>query len=153
VTSVTEEFIITVNDVPSLLGDTNGDGKVDLVDLNNVRNFFGAAGPGVAGDTNGDNVVDLTDLNNVRNNFGASSGGAPSLSTLIAAPTVASGMESHSLSVNAAGTKLSVGGQPVLLARRITRPTHQLDAADLLFGSIGETSLLTSARKSRVRNK
>ena len=26
--------------------------------------------PGVAGDTNGDGVVNLDDLNNVRNNFG-----------------------------------------------------------------------------------
>ncbi len=50
------------------LGDTNGDGKVDLTDLNNVRNNFGSTG---LGDTNGDNNVDLTDLNNVRNNFGA----------------------------------------------------------------------------------
>ena len=25
------------------MGDTNGDGVIDLVDLNNVRNFFGAA--------------------------------------------------------------------------------------------------------------
>ncbi len=53
---------------PGPLGDTNADGKVDLVDLNNVRNNFGANG---LGDTDGDNDVDLTDLNNVRNNFGA----------------------------------------------------------------------------------
>ncbi len=56
------------------LGDTNDDGKVDLVDLNNVRNNFGAAG---LGDTDDDNDVDLTDLNNVRNNFGA--GGSQSV--------------------------------------------------------------------------
>jgi uncharacterized membrane protein len=52
-------------------GDTNGDGVVDLADLNNVRNHFGGAG---LGDTNADGVVDLEDLNAVRNNFGA--GGA-----------------------------------------------------------------------------
>jgi hypothetical protein len=51
-------------------GDTNGDGKVDLEDLNNVRNNFGATGPDVVGDANGDDVVDLEDLNSVRNNFG-----------------------------------------------------------------------------------
>ncbi len=51
------------------LGDTDDDGDVDLSDLNNVRNHFGATG---LGDTDGDNDVDLTDLNNVRNNFGAS---------------------------------------------------------------------------------
>jgi serralysin len=51
-------------------GDTNGDGTVDLEDLNNVRNNFGAAGPDVVGDANGDDLVDLEDLNAVRNNFG-----------------------------------------------------------------------------------
>lgn len=55
-----------------LEGDTNGDGVVDLADLNNVRNNFGAAGPGAIGDTDGNGIVDLADLNAVRNNFGAS---------------------------------------------------------------------------------
>jgi hypothetical protein len=55
-----------------LLGDTDGDLRVDLSDLNNVRNNFGLSGIDVLGDTNNDHVVDLTDLNNVRNNFGAS---------------------------------------------------------------------------------
>jgi len=55
-----------------LAGDTNQDGVVDLVDLNNVRNNFGGAG---LGDTNGDDLVDLEDLNAVRNNFGAAAGG------------------------------------------------------------------------------
>jgi len=52
----------------SILGDTDGNGTVDIADLNNVRNNFGGAG---LGDTNGDGVVDITDLNAVRNNFGA----------------------------------------------------------------------------------
>lgn len=51
-------------------GDTDGDRDVDLDDLNNVRNNFGAVGP-AGGDTDGDNDVDLDDLNAVRNNFGA----------------------------------------------------------------------------------
>ncbi len=51
-------------------GDTNGDGIVDLIDLNNVRNNFGGVG---LGDTNDDGIVDLVDLNTVRNNFGADS--------------------------------------------------------------------------------
>jgi len=55
---------------PQLTGDTNGDGAVDLVDLNNVRNSFGSTGLNVVGDTNGDQLVDLADLNNVRNHFG-----------------------------------------------------------------------------------
>lgn len=56
------------NDLP---GDTNGDGVVDLIDLNNVRNHFGETGENVPGDTNDDGIVDLADLNAVRNNFGA----------------------------------------------------------------------------------
>jgi hypothetical protein len=55
-------------------GDTNGDGIVDLDDLNAVRNNFGNTG--TPGSTPGDafpfdGVVDLDDLNGVRNNFGA----------------------------------------------------------------------------------
>jgi hypothetical protein len=55
-------------------GDTNGDGSVNLDDLNAVRNNFGAAGQ--PGSTPGDafpfdGEVDLDDLNAVRNNFGA----------------------------------------------------------------------------------
>lgn len=59
---------------PSVPGDTNGDGVVDLIDLNNVRNNFGGSG---IGDTNGDGLVDLVDLNAVRNNFGASGDSVP----------------------------------------------------------------------------
>lgn len=61
---------------PTVPGDTNGDGKVDLEDLNNVRNNFGAENPPI-GDTNGDGNVDLEDLNAVRNNFGV--GGSQSV--------------------------------------------------------------------------
>jgi hypothetical protein len=60
------------DDVP-VTGDTDGDGDVDLTDLNNVRNNFGGT---TGGDTNGDGLVDLVDLNNVRNNFGATAGSA-----------------------------------------------------------------------------
>jgi len=55
----------------NLPGDANGDGRVDIDDLNLVRNNFGGVGAGVAGDTNGDGVVNIDDLNAVRNNFGA----------------------------------------------------------------------------------
>jgi hypothetical protein len=55
-------------------GDTNGDGLVNLDDLNAVRNNFGNSG--APGSTPGDaypfdGIVDLDDLNGVRNNFGA----------------------------------------------------------------------------------
>jgi hypothetical protein len=64
---------IRLNDV-IVPGDTNGDGLVDLADLNNVRNYFGGTG---LGDTNADGVVDLEDLNAVRNNFGTGVSGRP----------------------------------------------------------------------------
>ncbi len=51
-----------------LWGDTDGNGEVDIIDLNNVRNNFGGAG---LGDTNLDGVVNIVDLNNVRNDFAA----------------------------------------------------------------------------------
>lgn len=58
-------------DPPALPGDTNADGQVDITDLNNVRNSFGAAGDPVLGDTAPfDGTVDIQDLNRVRNNFG-----------------------------------------------------------------------------------
>lgn len=47
------------------------DGRVDVSDLNRVRNNFGATGTAVEGDANGDGTVGVADLNLVRNNFGA----------------------------------------------------------------------------------
>ncbi len=65
----------------NLAGDTNGDGEINLDDLNNVRNNFGATGPD-DGSLDGDafpfdGVVDLDDLNALRNGFGGATGGAP----------------------------------------------------------------------------
>jgi hypothetical protein len=69
----------------TLLGDTNGDGQVDIVDLNNVRNNFGGLG---LGDTDGDGDVDIHDLNNVRNNFGTSlPAPSPEPESMLAGPT------------------------------------------------------------------
>lgn len=51
---------------PVLPGDTDQDGDVDLVDLQNVRNHFGETGD-VLGDVDRNGVVDLADLNWVRN--------------------------------------------------------------------------------------
>jgi hypothetical protein len=61
------------------LGDTDGNCVVDLVDLNNVKNNFGAASPPAIGDTDGNGNIDLVDLNNVKNNFGASAASAVSV--------------------------------------------------------------------------
>lgn len=71
----------------TLPGDTNADGVVDLVDLNNVRNHFGETGPNVVGDTDGDGTVDLEDLNAVRNHFGSSLP-APSAAPLVTPPAL-----------------------------------------------------------------
>ena len=56
-------------------GDTNADGIVDIVDLNNVRNNFAATGDPILGDTDPfDGTVGLYDLNQVYNNFGRNYG-------------------------------------------------------------------------------
>ena len=62
--------------VSQLVGDTDGNGKVELQDLLNVKNFFGTGTgiPPVANDTNGDGVVNLQDLLNVKNFFGTGTG-------------------------------------------------------------------------------
>jgi hypothetical protein len=53
------------------IGDTDGDGDVDLQDLLNVKNFLGSlVGPGILGDTNNDGIVNLQDLLNVKNYLG-----------------------------------------------------------------------------------
>jgi hypothetical protein len=66
----------------SVPGDTDGNGEVDLDDLNAVRNNFGSENP-TGGDANGDGIVDLEDLNAVRNNFGATGGGPSGLRPLL----------------------------------------------------------------------
>ena len=61
-------IIATLMEYPLLAGDANYDGRVDLDDLNLVRNNFGGWGEGNADFACG---VGLDDLNAVRNNFGA----------------------------------------------------------------------------------
>jgi hypothetical protein len=59
--------------VTHLNGDANGDGFVNLTDLNGVINNFGTSNPG--GDAAGDgNPTGLSDLNAVINNFGNGNG-------------------------------------------------------------------------------
>lgn len=62
--------------VSQLVGDTDGNGKVELQDLLNVKNFFGTGTgtPPIANDTNGDGFVNLQDLLNVKNFFGTGNG-------------------------------------------------------------------------------
>ena len=81
-------LLIRVDDAITIPGDTNGDGVVDIQDLNNVRNQFGAMGAGVLGDTLPfDGVVDINDLNAVRNNFGTSAGAPLVAAALPSEPT------------------------------------------------------------------
>ena len=63
------------------VGDTNADGRVDIDDLNSVRNNFGTVGPD-DGTLDGDafpfdGMVNIDDLNAVRNNFGSMIGAVP----------------------------------------------------------------------------
>jgi endonuclease/exonuclease/phosphatase family metal-dependent hydrolase len=60
-----------VQSKPACPGDANGDGQVDLADLNLVlANFGSSPGIGGQGDVTGDGEVNLADLNLVLANFG-----------------------------------------------------------------------------------
>ncbi len=63
----------TVQIICGVPGDTNADCKVNVADMNAVRNNFGSVGAlGIPGDTYPfDGAVDIKDLNQVRNQFGA----------------------------------------------------------------------------------
>ena len=67
-----DDFSLTVA-AAGLPGDANGDGKVDLVDLDILGQNFGLTGGGASGqgDFNGDGNVDLVDLDILGQNFGA----------------------------------------------------------------------------------
>lgn len=56
---------------PIQAGDTNGDGRVDFLDLNGVLSEFGVAGQWLTGDVNRDGIVSFLDLNIVLGAFGA----------------------------------------------------------------------------------
>ncbi len=57
---------------PICPGDTNGDGMVNFLDLNNVLSFFGQSGVGLPGDVNNDGQVNFPDLNGALSFFGQS---------------------------------------------------------------------------------
>jgi len=54
-----------------LIGDLNGDGIVNLLDVGIIRSNLGATGPNPA-DLNGDGIVNLLDVGVIRRNLGAS---------------------------------------------------------------------------------
>jgi hypothetical protein len=56
--------------VDLLMGDANGDGKVDLNDFGILKDNFGTGTTRAQGDFNGDAKVDLTDFGLLKDNFG-----------------------------------------------------------------------------------
>jgi len=64
----TQRGVLFVPTSEALPGDADGNDRVDIADLNAVRNNFGSVGEG---DVNQDGMVDIADLNDVRNSFGA----------------------------------------------------------------------------------
>lgn len=64
----------------TLDGDANGDGTVDLLDLDILGSNFGSSPATLAqGDFNSDNVVDLLDLDILGSNFGATLGSSTAI--------------------------------------------------------------------------
>jgi uncharacterized repeat protein (TIGR01451 family) len=118
------------------LGDTAPfDGDVDLEDLNNVRNYFGATGPNAAaGDADGDGDVDLADLNAVRNYFGASS----------SAPT-------NVLNSPAPAPRIKPAALDALASDRVarSRPAASLDELQIWERVFEEIGRPTARRKAR----
>jgi FG-GAP-like repeat/Dockerin type I domain len=87
--------------LPPVVGDLNGDGAVNIFDVNVVSAHWGEPGP--AGDANGDGIVDIFDVNLISANW-----------TPIAAPT-----ESGSSS-NAVGAR---SGGALRVANSTSQPT------------------------------
>ena len=94
-----------------LVGDANGDGKVDLSDLSTVLNGFGSTTAlWSAGNFDGAATIDLTDLSGVLNNFGSS---VPNASVAgVATPAIVEIPEPASLGL------LTIGLLPLLKRRR-----------------------------------
>ena len=58
-----------------LVGDIDGNGKVDILDLVKVASQFGQVGENLLGDVNNDNEVDIRDLVKVASDFGKNNAG------------------------------------------------------------------------------
>lgn len=67
--SVVSRFVVTPQ--PTCPGDADGDGDVDMIDLNFVLTDYGTSGAALFGDTNLDGVAGFHDLNLTLSNFGA----------------------------------------------------------------------------------
>jgi hypothetical protein len=62
------ETLPPVVDEARLLGDTNGDGVVDITDLAFIANHYGTQD--LAADINGDGQVDIVDMSIAASNYG-----------------------------------------------------------------------------------
>lgn len=73
----TDELTLTY--LPSILGDANGDGDVDLDDLGSLADHWGSTSGSewAQGDFDLDGDIDLDDLGKLADNWGAPTGGAP----------------------------------------------------------------------------
>lgn len=79
----TYELVLSTIPNEVLLGDANGDGSVDLLDLDILGASFGQSPATLEqGDFNGDNVVDLLDLDILGQNFVATASAVPEPSTV-----------------------------------------------------------------------
>jgi hypothetical protein len=120
---------VTITD--TILGDTNGDGKVNSTDLNQVLQSFGLPlTTWGAGNFVGSGNVNSTDLNDVLQNFGLNVGGVPTEIAVDAAvldsPQAVSLLEAHGFdpvsAVPEPGSLALAGiGAVSLLARRKRR--------------------------------
>ncbi len=107
--TVSAATTVTIEVTPTVTGDVNFDGVVDLNDLNLVRGNFGGDGAVLLGDSNGDGAIDLADLNAVRNNFGFA---APAPAPQTAAELAAEITNSNTASVARLGTLSSSQKRP-----------------------------------------
>ncbi len=65
-------FVMTITSLPSpMLGDANGDGATNYIDLNLVLTNFGQSGAALVGDVDHDGAAGFEDLSVVLANFGA----------------------------------------------------------------------------------
>ncbi|MFO0900345.1 MAG: Ig-like domain-containing protein [Pirellulales bacterium] len=89
--------------LPTLQGDFNGDGKVDLTDFGILKSNFGKTPAALGdGDANGDAKVDLTDFGILKENFGKS--GA------VATPAVVAQATDYAFAVGVAQAAKAAGG-------------------------------------------
>ena len=57
--------IVGIDETPELPGDTNGDGTVNIADVNDIIDIILSGGTNATADVNGDGVVNISDLNAV----------------------------------------------------------------------------------------